>query len=364
VIKKANLQTRLLLSYLLVFIVGIGSYIIATKISSPRFFTLYLEQLEGIGYKLRYVRAPLVRGFVVGSDQGTIWSLIVSGAAAGGLSYWISQRIVKPLLRMERITQQFAAGHFDEQMPMNLTPELNQLAMSFNRMAASLKEVEKRRRELISDVTHELRTPLTIVRGYLEQLADGTIEPSPEIYQRLTRVTTRLERLVNDLQELSKAEAGSLSIKLRPTNLRPLLEVLVKRLSEQLLEGGPVLRLESPFVLPLVLADPDRVEQILVNLLGNAIRYTDQGAIMLRVWSEPQQLWIAVVDTGQGIAPEDLPYIFERFWRAEQSRFQHPGGTGIGLAITRRLVELQGGQIKVESKLNRGSTFQFSLPLA
>lgn len=363
-IKKANLQTRLVLSYLLVSLVGASSYVAVTKISSPRFFTLYLEQLEGVGFRLRYARAPLVDGFVVASDQGTIWSLIVSGAAAGGLSYWISQRIVKPLLQMERITQKFAAGHLDERMPTNSTPELNQLATSFNRMAASLKEVEKHRRELISDVTHELRTPLTIVRGYLEELADGTIEPSPEIYQRLARVTTRLERLVNDLQDLSKAEAGSLAIKLRPTNLRPLLEVLVKRLSEQLLEGGPVLRLECPSLLPLVLADPDRVEQVLVNLLGNAIRYTAQGAIILRVWSEPQQLWIAVVDTGHGIAPEDLPHIFERFWRTEWSRFQHPGGTGIGLAITQRLVELQGGQLKVESQLNQGSTFQFSLPLA
>lgn len=363
-IKKVNLQTWLLLSYLLVMIVGVSSYVTINKISSPRFFVVYLEQLEGIGFRLRYARTELVKGFMIASDQGSIWSVIVGGAAAGGLSYWVSKRITQPLIEMERITQKFAAGHFDERMPTRAIPELDQLSASFNRMAASLKEVERRRQELIGDLTHELRTPLTVVRGYLEELTDGEVEPSPEIYQRLIRVTSRMERLVNDLQELSKAEAGYLSIKLQPTNLRPLLEALVRRFSEQLLEEGPVLGLVCPPSLPTVLADPDRVEQVLVNLLGNAIRHTDKGSITLQAWSEPQRLWIAVMDTGQGIAAEDLPYVFERFWRTDQSRSRHPGGTGVGLAITRRLVELQGGQIQVESQLNRGSTFRFCLPLA
>lgn len=344
--------------------VGASSFVAIDKISSPRIFMLQLEKLEGVGFRLRSARTQLVKEFVGALNQGIIWSVIVGGTTASGLSYWVSKQISKPLIQMEQITRRFAAGHVDERMPTNSIPELNQLSISFNRMAASLEEVEKRRRELIGDLTHELRTPLTIVRGYLEELFDGEVEPSPEIYQQLIKVTIRLERLVNDLQELSQAEAGSLSIKLQPTDLRPLLEALVQRLAEQLLEEGPTLRLECPPSLPLVLADPDRVEQVLVNLLGNAMRYTDKGSITLRAWSEPQKLWIAVVDTGQGIAAKDLPFIFERFWRADQSRSRHPGGTGVGLAITRRLIELQGGQIEVESKLNRGSTFRFFLPLA
>jgi signal transduction histidine kinase len=238
-------------------------------------------------------------------------------------------------------------------------------------MAVSLEGVERRRRELVSDLTHELRTPLTVLRGYLEELAEGRIEATPTVYQQLARETRRLERLINDLQELSKAEAGYLPIKLQAFDLRPLLESLVQKFSDQLLEEGPTLHLDCPERLPKVLADPDRVEQVLVNLIGNAIAHTKVGAIVVRAWTESEapktgvrRLWIAVTDTGVGIAPENLPHVFERFWRAEKSRNQQGGGTGIGLAISQRLVELQGGRIEVESELGRGSTFRFSLPLA
>ncbi len=289
---------------------------------------------------------------------------MISTTAAGGLSYWVSKRIMQRLVEIEHITQKFAAGQLDARLPQNDIPELNRLGTSFNRMAASLEGVEQRRRELVGDLTHELRTPLTVVRGYLEELADGELEPSSEIYQRLAKETKRLERLVNDLQELSKAEAGYLPIKVQPVNLRPLLELLVQKFSDQILEDGPVLRLDCPPQMPSVLADIDRTEQVLVNLIGNAVRYTPKGSITIRAWTEPGQLWIAVIDTGIGIAPEDLPHVFERFWRADQSRAWHSGGTGIGLTISRRLIDLQGGQILVESQLGRGSTFRFFLPLA
>jgi hypothetical protein len=210
-----------------------------------------------------------------------------------------------------------------------------------------------------------------VLRGYLEELAEERMEPTPAVYQQLSKETKRLERLVNDLQELSKAEAGYLPINLKAVNLRPLLEALVQKFSDQLLEDGPQLRLECPEQLPLVFADIDRVEQVLVNLLGNALTYTKAGSITVQAWQESERastrvprLWIAVTDTGIGIAPQDLPHVFERFWRAEKSRNQHTGGTGIGLAISKRLIELQGGEIEVESQLGVGSTFRFYLPLA
>jgi signal transduction histidine kinase len=265
---------------------------------------------------------------------------------------------------MKEITQKFAAGDLQERMPGSEIPEFNQLESSFNRMASSLEGVEQRRRELISDMTHELRTPLTVVRGYLEELASGEIEASPDLYRRLVKETRRLERLIHDLQELSKAEAGYLSIKLQSVQLRPLLESLVARFADQLLEDGPILELDCASDLAPVLADLDRTEQILVNLLGNALRYTEKGSITLAAWQDSRQVWVAVRDTGIGIAPEDLPHVFERFWRADRSRSRYSGGTGIGLAIARRLVELQGGQIEVESELGKGSIFRFSLPLA
>ena len=361
---RVGLRSRLFLSHLLVMMVGVSSVVIIGKVSSPRLFVLRLDQLEGRGFYLRSARLELVKGFEIAWSRSTFYSVIVGTTAAGGLSYWVSKLIMQRLTEMEQITQKFASGQLDERLPASDVPELNRLGASFNRMAASLEGVEQRRRELIGDLTHELRTPLTVLRGYLEELADGRISPSPEIYLRLARETKRLERLVNDLQELSKAEAGYLPINLQPVNLRPLLESLVQRFSDQVLEDGPVLRLECPPQLPSVLTDIDRTEQVLVNLLGNALRYTSNGVITILAWTEPRKLWIAVVDTGIGIAPENLPHVFERFWRADQSRARHSGGTGIGLAISRRLIELQGGQISVESQLGKGSTFRFFLPLA
>jgi len=369
--KSLPLASRLLLSHLLVMIVGVSSLVIIGKLSSPRFFILHLQQLEGRNVTVRYARTYLINGFETAWNRSTFWSVIVGATAAGGLSYWVSKRIVQPLTQIEQITQKFAAGHLDERMPPSEIPEINQLATSFNRMAVSLEDVEHRRRELVSDLTHELRTPLTVLRGYLEELAADRIEATPAVYQQLAKETRRLERLINDLQELSKAEAGYLPIKLEAVNLRPLLESLVQKFSDQLLEDGPVLRLECPDQLPPVRADIDRVEQVLVNLIGNALTYTKAGSITVRAWREPEganrlvpRLWIAVIDTGIGIAPQDLPHVFERFWRAEKSRNQHTGGTGIGLAISQRLIELQGGQIEVESQLGVGSTFRFYLPLA
>ncbi len=369
--KALPLASRLFLSHLVVMVVGVSTLVIIGKLSSRPFFVWHLQQIEGRGYSLLYARPYLVKGFETAWNRTTFWSVLVGATAAGGLSYWVSRRIVQPLTQIEQITQKFAAGHLDERLLPSEIPEINQLATSFNSMAVSLEDVEHRRRELVSDLTHELRTPLTVLRGYLEELGDGRIEATPAIYRQLAKETRRLERLINDLQELSKAEAGYLPIKLGAVNLGSLLKSLVQKFSDQLLEDGPRLRLECPDQLPLVMADIDRVEQVLVNLIGNALTYTKEGSITIRAWTEPEEtllrsprLWIAVSDTGIGIAPQDLPRVFERFWRAEKSRNQHTGGTGIGLAISKRLVELQGGKIEVESQLGIGSTFRFYLPLA
>ena len=362
---KLSLGARLFISHLLVMMVGLGSFVIIAKVSSPRMFVLRLEQLEKRGiFTVRSARAYLVEGFQNAWNRSAVLSVVVGAGTAGAVSYVSSKRITKPVKQMKCITQKFAAGDLNERVPESDIPELNQLRVSFNSMASSIGNVEQRRRELISDLTHELRTPLTVMRGYLEELADGKIEGNSELYLRLIKETRRLERLIHDLQELSKAEAGYLSIDSQSLNLYPLLTSLVEKFADQLLEEGPELALECPKDLPPVLADRDRTEQILVNLIGNAIRYTETGSITVEAKKINRQVWIAVSDTGIGIAEADLPFLFERFWRADPSRSSHSGGTGIGLAIARRLVELQGGRIEVESELGTGSTFRFSLPVA
>jgi signal transduction histidine kinase len=362
---KVGLRSRLFLSHIIVMIVGLLTLLAIGKISSPRFFIYYLERIEVDGFTVPQVRRQLVQSFEDAWSQGAFWSVVIGATTAGGLSYLVTKRIVQPLIQMEEITKKLAAGNLEERVPAHEIPEVNQLATSFNRMAATLEGVEQRRRELVSDLTHELRTPLTVLRGYLEGLSDGTIEPSGDIYQRLSRETIRMQRLVNDLQELSKMEAGYLPIDARPVDLYPLLTLIVRKFADQLFaENSPQIQLDYPPNTPLALADPERVEQILVNLISNALRYTQAGSITVQVRSEADKLWIAVVDTGQGIAAEDLPHVFERFWRADRSRDRNSGGTGIGLAICRRLVELQGGTIEATSQLGKGSNFRFSLPLA
>nr|RNJ67002.1 MAG: sensor histidine kinase [Leptolyngbya sp. IPPAS B-1204] len=362
---KVGLRSRLFFSHVIVMVVGLLTLLTIGKISSPRFFAFYLRQIEVGGLGVRQVRTQLIRSFDDAWSKGAFWSVVIGASTAGALSYLISKRIVQPLIQMEEITKKFASGHLEERLPPNEIPEVDQLATSFNRMAATLEGVEQRRRELVSDLTHELRTPLTVLKGYLEGLADGTIEPSSDIYQRLSRETTRMQRLVNDLQELSKMEAGYLPIDAKPIDLHPLLASIVRRFADQLLtENSPKMLLDCPPEVPRVLADPERVEQIVVNLISNALRYTPKGSVVVKVYPEADKVWIAVIDTGQGIAAEDLPHVFERFWRADRSRDRSSGGTGIGLAICQRLVELHGGTIEVESQLGRGSTFRFSLPIA
>jgi len=362
---KINLRSRLFLSHLLVLIVGVSSLVIIGKLSSPRYFVFYLEELQARNFTMNYaVRTYLIDGFEAAWNHSTFWAVITGAGTAGGLSYWMSQRIVENLTQMEEITQRFAAGDLAERLPASDIPEINRLSASFNRMAASLAGVEERRREIIGDLTHELRTPLTIVQGYLEELAEEKIAPSPEIYTRLMRETKRLQRLVNDVQELSKAEAGYLPINLQPALVYPLLNSLVERFRDQLITTDPAIILDCSPHIPPVLADIDRLEQVLVNLLGNALNYTQSGRITLQINLENRSMSFAIIDTGLGIAPEELPYIFDRFWRGTKAVELNHRGTGVGLAICRRLIELQGGEIQVTSHLGYGSTFRFSLPLA
>jgi signal transduction histidine kinase len=361
---QLGLRGRLFLSHIVVMIVGITTLLAVGKFSSSRMFIEHLQTLEYRGEVLFAVRRTLVSGFESAWNRGAFWSMIFGGGAAVGLSYLVSKRIMQPLLQMQRITSKFAAGELTARMPESEIPELDRFSQSFNRMAIALEGVEQRRRDLVGDLTHELRTPLTIVEGYLEGLTDGTIEATPEIYQRLSRETGRLKRLVNDLQELSKAEAGYLPINARKFDIRPLLSQLVLRFGDQLIDSEIRIKLEASFDLPRANADPERIEQILVNLIGNALRHTEAGVVEIQACQQKGMIVVSVVDTGVGIAPEDLPHVFERFWRSDRSRNRRSGGTGIGLAISKKLVELQNGTISVESEVGKGSTFSFTVPIA
>lgn len=368
--KKIGLRNRLLASQLIVLAVAIASLAIVSRLYTPRYFVVTLERMELRGVRIQQqVKGQLLKGFEGAWVRGLFWSFLLGGASAGGVSWWLSRRITTPLLRMEAITRQFAAGDFSARIPPLDIPEFDRLGHSFNRMANDLEGVEQRRRELVGDLTHELRTPLTIIKGYLEGLADGAIAPTPETYDRLAKETERLRRLVNDLQELSKLESGYLPVHPQAVDIVPLVTQICDRFASQLLNSDQ-LKLTTDFSqnLSSVWGDPARIEQILVNLLSNALRHTKAGEVNVRVYLEATEagnfVWIAIADTGEGIEEADIAHVFERFWRADRSRDRISGGSGIGLAICRRLVELQGGKITAASEIGVGSTFSFSLPTA
>jgi signal transduction histidine kinase len=361
---QLGLRGRLFLSHIIVMVMGVATLLLFGRLYTSRLFMEYLQTMEFRGFLLYAMRSSLLQGFESAWSRGAFWSVIFGGGTAAALSYILSKRIMQPLLQMQRITAKFAAGEMTARMPTSDIPELNRFADSFNRMAFALEDVEQRRRDLVSDLTHELRTPLTIVEGYLEGLTDGSIDATPAIYQRLSGETQRLKRLVNDLQELSKAEAGYLPIDAKKFDLRSLLQKLVDRFSDQLIESEKSLKLELANDLPRAYGDPERTEQILINLIGNALHYTEVGSVVISGEVIQGILWVSVKDTGIGISEEDLPHVFERFWRSDRSRNRKSGGTGIGLAISKRLVEMQQGKIHVESVVNQGSTFSFSIPIA
>jgi signal transduction histidine kinase len=299
-----------------------------------------------------------------------ILSLVLAAGAAFAAamlaSYLLSQRIVAPIHRLARASSRIASGHYAERAPHGGNDELGELAESFNQMATSLEETERRRLALIGDVAHELRTPLSTIEGYTEGLLDGVIEGSSETYALILREAGRLRRLVDDLQDLSRAEAKQISFHPRLVAPRQLVEGAIARLRPQMEEKGLHIEVDTPEGLPNVYADEDRTGQVLINLLGNALRYTPAGGrIAVQVRRLAGQVEFAVIDTGVGIAPEHLPHVFERFYQVDQSRSRPTGGTGIGLTIARYLIEAQGGTIKVESPgAGRGSTFSFTLPKA
>jgi histidine kinase len=265
-----------------------------------------------------------------------------------------------------------AAGHYDERVnvPGNLSKddldELSQLALSFNQMAEKLEKVESMRRQLIGDVSHELRTPLTAIKGSMEGLMDGVLPENDETYMGIYREADRLQRLVNDLQELSRVEAGAYELDLHPLDVLVVISAVVKRLELQFKEKGVLLEVDVPDDLPSIQADEDRIGQVLLNLVGNALQFTPSGgSVVVSAAQRNKEIKISVSDTGIGISPEDIENIFTRFYRVDKSRSRAGGGSGIGLTISKYLVEAHGGRIWVESAgLDRGSTFTFSLPSA
>ncbi|MGQ9555561.1 MAG: sensor histidine kinase [Anaerolineae bacterium] len=303
--------------------------------------------------------------FLAAVNRSVLLGALVAGLAAVVVTLVLAGRIVRPVERLTAAAQRLQGGDLSVRVRTDSRDEIGQLAYAFNAMAGSLEQQEQLRRNMVSDVAHELRTPLTNLRGYLEAARDGLVPPDMALVDNLYEETMLLQRLVADLQELAQAEAGQLALERQPMALAGIVEQAVEMLRPQAEAKGLTVRVDLPLDLPLVNADPERVGQVLRNLLNNAVAHTPPGGeVTVTARRGNQEIAIAVRDTGSGIGPEHLPYVFDRFYRVDRSRARQTGGAGLGLAIVKQLVVAHGGSVSAESELGKGSVFTFTLPLA
>ncbi|HEX7746832.1 MAG TPA: ATP-binding protein [Micromonosporaceae bacterium] len=275
----------------------------------------------------------------------------------------LSRRVLRPIDTLTAAAQRLGRGDLTGRVPVRGNDELAELARSFNRMADSLQRGEERQRRLVADVAHELRTPLANLRGYLEALSDGVIEPDQDLYASLHEEAVLQQRIVDDLQDLALAEAGNLAYHWATVDLAELLETCRSAHHARAASAGVSLSVEADPV--AVRADPDRLRQVVGNLVTNALRATAAGgSVRLYASRTGAQAVLRVVDTGSGIAADALPYVFDRFWRADSARGRRTGGSGLGLAIARQIVTDHGGCIAAASEVGVGTTFTMTLPRA
>jgi histidine kinase len=372
---RRRLGWKLFLSYLVIILVGVLVLAISAEFAIPTAFSRHMGGMAGIPMGQNDMMGmmgsdnALFASFRNAVNEALLLATFAAVLVAGLTSFFVTRRVVAPVQAMTQASQRIAEGKYEERVPVHSQPgqedELASLALSFNQMAARLEQTEAMRRQLIGDVAHELRTPLTTIKGSMEALIDGVLPADETTFQQVYREADRLQRLVHDLQELSQVEARAYELHLRPLEVGFLIQGVVSRLKSQFDEKGVALRVASHPDLPLIQADEDRITQVLTNLLGNALHYTPTGGhVEISARQEGRKIQVDVRDSGIGIPAEHLPHIFDRFYRVDKSRSRVGGGSGIGLTITKHLVEAHGGRIRAASEgLGRGSAFTLILPV-
>jgi two-component system sensor histidine kinase BaeS len=288
-------------------------------------------------------------------------AIIAATGAAVGVATLLGRRLARPLGEIGRAARRVAAGDYQARVPREGPEEIASLADSFNQMASSLEEGERLRREFITNAAHELRTPLTNLKGYLEGLRDGVIPADEATFVSLSEEVERLVRLAASLDALAAGDTRDMAGRITDVDLVAAIRSAADLASPGLERSGIALELQLPDVLAAQ-ADPDALAQVLGNLLQNATRYTPRGGrVTVRAERRPQTVLVSVINSGSGIPAEDLPHVFERFYRVDKSRDQARGGAGIGLAIVKQRVEAAGGSVGADSAGGR-TRFWFSLP--
>jgi len=305
------------------------------------------------------------RGLSQAIGRFLLWGGLLAVAIALLITFFLSRRILAPVKALTLAARRLGQGDFSQRVQFKDKSEVGELAQTFNSMASDLERAEQLQRNMVADVAHELRTPLSNIRGYLEAIRDGVVEPDAATIRSLDEEASLLSQLVDDLQELSLAETGELKLVCQTEDIARLIKQTVAAVQAQAATKGLSVSIDLPDKLPPVNIDSHRIGQVLRNLLENAVTHTAKGgAISIAARQQDNWVEVSVADTGEGIPAEELPNIFERFYRVDKSRARATGSSGLGLTIAKRLVEAHGGKIEVQSEPGKGSRFSFTVPIS
>lgn len=356
---------RLLLSQLLVIVLALLGMLLCAELVAPTFYREHVnrmaEMMGTTGAAGQVLRNDLEQGLRTTLNRALLAALPLAGGAALLTAWLVARRIGHSVQLLNEGSQALAAGNYARRLPEMGQDELSDLAHNFNVMAGALEKVEQGRVELIGNVAHELRAPLAALRGYADAVQDGVMTPE-HVASAIAREVSAMDRLVRDLSLVSRVEAGKVELHLNAVQPQELLDSVQERFAPLFEEKGVALLVTVP-VLPPLWADEERALQVLTNLLSNALRHTPaSGWVTLSASQEGALIRFSVADTGTGILPEHLPRIFERFYRADPARSRGESGSGVGLTISRGLVEAMGGELVVRSSPGTGSIFSFTLP--
>jgi len=359
---RRSLTWKLLAAQLAVIVAGSATLAVVALSIGPSIFHRHVR--EALGFV-----PPAVMEHLDDAFGQALWLSLAVGIAAATVtaatvSWVVSMRIVRPVRDLAAAARGVSRGNYSGRVDVGGSDEVSVLGRAFNEMAASLSSTEERRRQLLSDVAHELRTPLATIDAYLEGLADGVVEPGPDTWQLLRNETSRLGRLTEDVTKVSLAEERQLDLRLQRVAARTLLAVAARAAAPAFAAKGVKLEIEPGDGSPNVDVDADRIGEVLANLLENALRHTPAGGtVTLATRRDGDDALLTVADSGEGLAPDDLERIFERFYRVDRARSRDQGGSGIGLAIARALIEAHDGQLWAESPgPSQGARFLCRLP--
>ncbi len=360
---RGSLGGKLLAGQLLVILAGSATLVVVALVVGPTIFHHHVREALGV------VPDSVMRHLDSAFGDALLISLAVavgaSAATAAAISWFLTVRIVRPITELAGAARRVARGSYAERVAAPTNDEIGSLAAAFNEMAEALESTERRRSELLSDVAHELRTPVATLNGFVEGLRDGVVEPNARTWGLLHGETGRLARLIEDLRQVSRAEEHQLELRPERRGVHGLLDDAASSFAAAYAEKGVQLSVDRNGTLPMVDVDPDRIGEVLGNLLSNALRHTPAGGtvVLSGARAEDGGVKLSVADTGEGMSPDAVGRVFERFYRTDSARSRDRGGSGIGLTIARAIAQAHGGELRAESAgIGRGARFVLTLP--